>query len=57
MEKIKELEETPIIDKYDNCYGTRIPTNREIVDKVNEIIETINNIIDILETNKILSIF
>lgn len=43
QKKIKLLGYTPDIDKFGNCYGSVPPTTRMIVDKINEIIEYLNN--------------
>ena len=40
---IEKLYATPITDKYDNCYGTRNPSSLELMDKINEIIDYLNN--------------
>ena len=39
---IEKLYNYPIEDKYGNCYGSNPPTISQIVDKINEIIDTIN---------------
>lgn len=39
---IERLHYYPIEDKYGNCYGSNPPNISQIVDKINEIIDTIN---------------
>lgn len=39
---IKELESYSIEDRFGNVYGKSIPTNIELMDKINEIIRYIN---------------
>lgn len=39
---IEELESYNIEDKYGNVYGKGVPTNMELMDKINEIIRYIN---------------
>ena len=41
---IGKLETEPICDVYDNCYGTRAPSNFELMDKINELIDEINRL-------------
>ena len=43
-EIIKPLEYYPMIDRYGNCHGQQPPTISEITDKINEIIEKLNNL-------------
>lgn len=40
---IKKLEDSLLIDEKGNCWGKRLPDNKEIINKINEIIEYINN--------------
>lgn len=39
---IEELESYSIKDKYGTVYGESIPTNAELMDKINEIIRYLN---------------
>ena len=41
---IGKLETEPICDVYDTCYGTRAPSNFELMDKINELIDEINRL-------------
>jgi hypothetical protein len=41
---IGKLEVEPICDVYDTCYGTRAPSNFELMDKINELIDEINRL-------------
>lgn len=41
---IGKLEVEPICDAYDTCYGTRAPSNFELMDKINELIDEINRL-------------
>ena len=41
---IGKLETEPICDAYDTCYGTRAPSNFELMDKINELIDEINRL-------------
>jgi hypothetical protein len=41
---IKKLEEEFILDRYDTCYGRRAPSNFELMDKINELIDEINRL-------------
>ena len=41
---IGKLETEPICDAYDTCYGTRAPSNFELMDKINELIDEINKL-------------
>lgn len=45
MNMIERLEETPIIDRYGNCYGTRNPSDSEYMRKINELVDAINELI------------
>jgi hypothetical protein len=44
MKEIETLHYYPITDGYGNCYGMQDPSMREVVDKVNEIIDVINKL-------------
>lgn len=39
---MEKLECTLLCDRYGNCYGYQYPTNKELMDKINEIIDYIN---------------
>ena len=39
---IEKLHYYPVEDQYGNCYGFNPPSTRQIIDKINEIIDTIN---------------
>lgn len=39
---IEKLYYYPIEDQYGNCYGSNPPNTYQIVNKINEIIDTIN---------------
>lgn len=41
---IEKLEEQPICDYYGNCYGSRAPSEFEMMEKINELIDEINTI-------------
>ena len=41
---MEELTDHPIIDSCGNCYGNQAPSNFELMDAVNEIIQQINGI-------------
>ena len=41
---IGKLEVEPICDTYDTCCGTRAPSNFELMDKINELIDEINRL-------------
>lgn len=40
---MEKLECTNLCDRKGNCYGYQYPTNKELMDKINEIIDYINN--------------
>lgn len=39
---IKEIETYDIIDRYGDVYGKSVPTNLELMEKINEIIRYLN---------------
>jgi hypothetical protein len=39
---IEHLCEHSITDRFGNCYGTKVPTNYELMMKINELIDEIN---------------
>lgn len=39
---IEYLDQKPITDRYGNCYGMDVPTNYELMMKINELIDEIN---------------
>ena len=39
---MEKLECTILCDRDGNCYGYQYPTNKELMDKINEIIDYIN---------------
>ena len=41
---IEFLHERPIIDKFGNYYGSNAPSHFEMMEKINEIIEVVNNL-------------
>ena len=41
---IEKLNEHPIRDYYGNCYGSRAPSDFEMMEKINELIDEINTI-------------
>lgn len=41
---IKELETKGIEDRYGNCYGVSYPSDYQIFEKVNELVNKINEI-------------
>ena len=43
---IEYLNDRPIIDSFGNCYGFNSPTNSEIMEKVNELIEVVNKLLE-----------
>ena len=45
MDKIKELTTTADMDEYGNVYGTNYPSRQEIMDKINEIVRSVNELI------------
>lgn len=44
MKTIQRLACHPIIDRYGDCYGTQSPTDSEMMDKINELVEVVNNL-------------
>ena len=50
MDKIEELTTTTDMDQYGNVYGYNYPSRKEIMDKINEIIRSVNKIIGIMST-------
>ena len=38
------LHEQPVIDLFGNCYGSDAPSHFELMEKINEIIEVVNNL-------------
>lgn len=44
MEKIENLETVVDGDIYGNIYGIKYPTNMELMDKINEIIDVVNEL-------------
>ena len=42
---IERLETTPITDKDGNCYGTRNPSDSQYMDKINELVDALNELI------------
>lgn len=44
MKEIETLHSYPITDIYGNCYGMQQPLMGEVVNKVNEIIDTVNKL-------------
>ena len=41
---IEFLHEQPVIDRFGNCYGSDAPSHFELMEKINEIIEVVNNL-------------
>lgn len=41
---IEKLYDTPDKDKYGNIYGTNPPSNRQIINKINELIDKVNEL-------------
>jgi hypothetical protein len=41
---IEKLEKEPITDRYGNCYGADAPSNFELMEKINELIDVINKL-------------
>ena len=41
---IEFLHDRPIMDQFGNCYGSAVPSNFEMMKKINEIIEVVNNL-------------
>lgn len=46
---LEKIHVHPIKDHYGNCYGTTIPDNIELMEKINELIDVVNE----LQKNKI----
>ena len=41
---IEYLSERPIMDRFGNCYGSEAPSQFEMMEKINEIIEAVNKL-------------
>jgi hypothetical protein len=41
---IEYLHRYPITDRFGNCYGMNVPTNYELMMKINELIDEINKL-------------
>lgn len=41
---LKKIEVHTIQDKYGNCYGTTKPDNMELMEKINELIDAVNEL-------------
>jgi hypothetical protein len=44
MKIIQTLSGHPMTDRDGNCYGIQPPTNSEMMDKINELVEAVNNL-------------
>lgn len=53
MDKLKEIKQHPIKTENDYIVGLSSPSNLELMNKVNEIIHKINDIIYVLDKNNI----
>jgi len=53
MDKLKEIEQHPLNDEFGNTYGLSVPSRLELMNKLNEIIHKINDIIYVLDKNNI----
>lgn len=42
---IEKLERTPMQDQYGNVYGERLPSDYEIMNKINEAIDALNQLL------------
>lgn len=42
MIEVQKLLGHLMTDKYGNCYGIQLPTDSEMMDKINELIEVVN---------------
>ena len=52
MTKIEKLETRLNGDQYGNIYGIYYPTNKELMDKINEIIDVVNTLVKTTEEDK-----
>ena len=41
---IDKLHQYSIIDDQDTCFGYRAPSNRELMEKINELVEEVNRL-------------
>ena len=47
MDKITKLKTTSMCDKNGNCYGKYYPSDYEYMEKINEIIDVVNKLLEV----------
>lgn len=52
IKEVKSLYSQPIKDEWGNIYGDKAPSDFELMDKINELTDTVNSLIKLVQNKE-----